>query len=138
MNNIPRIVFWGTSRFSIIVLDEMAREGFLPTLIVTAPPKPKGRHLELTPSEVKVWADLHAVPTLEPAEIKSEDFVSTLGTDWDLFIIVSYGKIVPRSIIEMPKLSMYTHPFSQNSAEHLPSKVRFSRTCLSEAPTKRV
>jgi methionyl-tRNA formyltransferase len=111
MNNIPRIVFWGTSRFSIIVLDEMAREGFLPTLIVTAPPKPKGRHLELTPSEVKVWADLHAVPTLEPAEIKSEDFVSTLGTDWDLFIIVSYGKIVPRSIIEMPKQgTLNVHP----------------------------
>ena len=40
-----RIAFWGTSRFSVIILDEMAREGALPSLIVTAPPKPKA-HIE--------------------------------------------------------------------------------------------
>ena len=89
MLNTPRIAFWGTSRISVIVLEEMAREGITPTLIVTAPPKPKGRGLVLTPSEVKVWADAHGVPTLEPLEIKSEEFRTTLGSDWDLFVVVS-------------------------------------------------
>ncbi len=111
MNNSPRIAFWGTSRFSVIVLDEMAREGILPTLIITAQPMPKGRHLELTPSDVKIWADAHSIPTLEPVEIKSEEFLKTLGNDWDLFIIVSYGKIVPRAIIDMPEHgTLNVHP----------------------------
>lgn len=110
MNN-HRIAFWGTSRISVIVLDEMAREGILPTLIITAPPRQKGRGLEMSPSEVKVWADAHSIPTLEPEEIKSEEFLKTLGTVWDLFIIVSYGKIVPRNIIDLPKHgTLNAHP----------------------------
>lgn len=97
-----RIAFWGTSRISIIVLEEMAREGFLPSLIITAPAKPKGRGLELTPSEVKVWADAHSIPTIEPHEIKSQEFAEALGANWDLFLVVSYGKIIPRAILDMP------------------------------------
>lgn len=101
----PRIAFWGTSRFSIFILEEMAQEGAtLPALIVTAPPKPKGRGLELAPSEVKIWADAHDIPTLEPTEIKSENFLNTLkqyGT-WDVFVVASYGKIIPWSVIHLP------------------------------------
>ncbi len=108
---IHRIAFWGTSRFSIIILDELAHAGVFPTLIITAPPKPKGRHLELTPSEVKVWADTHNVPTLEPKEIKSTEFAQILGTDWDLFIVASYGKIIPRIILDTPRHNtLNVHP----------------------------
>lgn len=107
MNNInissSTIAFWGTSHISVIVLDEMLNQGLLPSLIITAPPQPKGRGLELSPSEVKVWADAHNIPTLEPSEIKSEQFLESLGTNWDLFIIVSYGKIVPRTVLDLPK-----------------------------------
>lgn len=111
MKNNLRIAFWGTSRISVIVLEEMAREGITPALIVTAPPRQKGRGLEMTPSEVKVWADAHAIPTLEPEEIKSEEFLKTLGADWDLFIIASYGKIVPRAILDLPKKgTLNVHP----------------------------
>ncbi len=106
-----KIVFWGTSRFSVIILDEMTREGVLPALIITMPPKPKGRHLELTQSEVKIWADAHGVPTLEPLEIKSDEFAQALGTTWDLFIVASYGKIIPRAILDTPKHgTLNVHP----------------------------
>lgn len=98
-----RIAFWGTSRISIIVLKEMAKEGILPSLIITAPAKPKGRGLELTQSEVKIWADAHGIPTLEPTEIRSDEFAKTLGDNWDLFLVVSYGKIIPRSILDLPR-----------------------------------
>ncbi len=105
------MAFWGTSRISIIVLEEMAREGMLPSLIITAPPRQKGRGLEITPSDVKVWADAHNIPTLEPEEIKSEEFLKTLGANWDLFIIVSYGKIVPRTVLDLPKHgTLNVHP----------------------------
>lgn len=106
-----RIAFWGTSHISVVILEEMTAQGILPSLIITAPPKPKGRGLELAPSEVKIWADLHKVPTLEPLEIKSEEFKEKLGTDWDLFIVVSYGKIIPRAVLEIPQHgTLNVHP----------------------------
>lgn len=106
-----KTAFWGTSRFSVITLDEMAREGMLPSLIVTAAPRQKGRGLEMSPSEVKVWADAHYIPTLQPEEIKSEEFLKILGTDWDLFIVASYGKIIPRNILDLPKHgTLNVHP----------------------------
>ncbi len=108
---IYKIVFLGTSRFSVIILDEMASAGIFPTLIITAPPKPKGRHLELASSEVKVWADANNVPTLEPKEIKSAEFAHALGTDWDLFIVASYGKIIPLPILDVPRHhTLNVHP----------------------------
>lgn len=106
-----RIAFWGTSRISVIVLDEMAHEGMFPSLIITAPARQKGRGLEMAPSEVKMWADAHHIPTLEPEEIKSEEFLNTLDGNWDLFIIVSYGKIVPRVVLDLPKHgTLNVHP----------------------------
>ncbi len=106
-----KIAFWGTSRISVIVLDEMAREGMFPSLIVTAPPKQKGRGLEMSPSEVKVWADAHNVATLEPEEIKSDEFLKILGADWDLFVVASYGKIIPQNILDLPKYgTLNVHP----------------------------
>lgn len=110
MNDL-RIAFWGTSRISVIVLEEMSRGGILPSLIITAPPRQKGRGLEMAPSEVKIWADAHKIPTREPEEIKSEEFLKTLGADWDLFIVASYGKIVPRNILDLPKHgTLNVHP----------------------------
>lgn len=106
-----KIVFWGTSRFSVIVLNEMIHGGMFPSLIVTAPPRHKGRGMEMAPSEVKVWADGHNIRTIESEDIKSEDFLNTLGLNWDLFIIASYGKIVPRNILDLPKQgTLNVHP----------------------------
>lgn len=112
MSNNHSIAFWGTSRISVIVLEEMAREGLTPSLIITAPPQPKGRGLKLTPSDVKIWADSHNIPTLEPEEIKSEEFLRQLSdVNCQLFVIVSYGKIVPRTVLDLPKHStLNVHP----------------------------
>lgn len=110
MNN-TRIAFWGTSRISVIILDEMAQEGLLPSLIVTAPPREKGRGLEVTKSEVGVWADTHNIPTLEPEKLDSEFIGSLSAYGCQLFIIASYGKIVPRTILDLPKYgTLNVHP----------------------------
>lgn len=107
----PRIAFWGTSRISVIVLEEMAREEVFPTLIITAPPRQKGRGLEMAPSEVKVWADAHNIHTLEPEKLDSE-FISQLSqVNCQLFVIASYGKIVPRTVLDLPKHgTLNVHP----------------------------
>lgn len=110
MDNI-RIAFFGTSHISVIVLEEMLKGGIIPSLIVTAPPKQKGRGLTLTQSEVKVWADAHHLPTLEPAKLDVEFIDKIKATNYHLFVVASYGKIIPRAILEMPKSgTLNMHP----------------------------
>lgn len=110
MDNL-RIAFFGTSRFSVIVLDELAKAGILPSFIVTAPPKQKGRGLELAPSEVKVWADTHSIPTLEPTKLDTEFLRQLSATNCQLFVVASYGKIIPRVVLDLPKHgTLNVHP----------------------------
>ena len=108
--------FFGTSNFSVIVLEELKQKGFLPTLIITVPDKPKGRKLILTPPEVKIWAEKENIPCIQPATLKNSDIVSEINSfapenSFDFFIVVSYGKIIPDNILNMSKLgSLNVHP----------------------------
>ncbi|MEN9405510.1 MAG: hypothetical protein RLY47_469 [Candidatus Parcubacteria bacterium] len=107
-----RFVFFGTPDIAVVSLDHLAAVGFMPTLIVTAPDKPQGRHMELTPSDVKVWADAHNIPTLQPKTLKDDAVVEQLrAQDADLFIVVAYGKIIPQNVLDLPKRgTLNMHP----------------------------
>ncbi len=99
-----RFAYFGTPEFASIILDELEAKGFIPTVVVTAPDKPKGRKLMLTPSEVKVWATLRNIPVLTPEKIRSNvEFLVTLkGYECELFIVAAYGKIIPKEILDIP------------------------------------
>lgn len=101
--NPLRFVFFGTPKFAEIILDELEVKGHIPTLIVTAPDKPKGRKLLLTPSEVKVWGNSRGVPVITPASLKGGDALEVLTAhQYDLFIVAAYGKIIPQNILDIP------------------------------------
>jgi len=108
----PRFAFFGTPRFAQIVLDELGQKGFVPTLVITAPDKPKGRKLIVTPSEVKMWAQKRSIPVLTPEKLRDESFLTELkGADCDLFIVAAYGKIIPKTVLEMPRSGVLNvHP----------------------------
>ncbi len=110
-NDIP-FVFFGTSHFSVIVLDELRNAGYVPALIVTQEDKPQGRHMAITPPPVKVWAEASNVPVIQPKSLKDETTYSELTTnDWELFIVASYGKIIPQAILDIPKYqTLNVHP----------------------------
>lgn len=114
-NNNINFCFFGSSRFSVITLNELAKLGTLPKLIVTTPDKPKGRGLVLSPTPVKEWALANNIPVFNPEKL-DEDFVDQLkkqSTDLkiDLFIVASYGKIIPQSILNIPtKQTLNIHP----------------------------
>ena len=97
-----KIAFFGTPDFSVIILDELKRHGILPTLVITAPDKPKGRHLVLTPPPVKVWADENNIPTLQPEKLDAEFRYKIQDTRYDLFIVAAYGKILKKEVLDMP------------------------------------
>lgn len=99
----PRFVFFGTPRFAAIILDELAAAGHLPALIVSAPDKPKGRGLVMTPSEVKAWALQHEVPCITPEKLSDENAMRALrDAKAEVFVVAAYGKILKPEILDMP------------------------------------
>jgi len=115
-----KIVFFGTPDFAVVVLEELKTAGIMPTLIVTAPDKPRGRKLVLTPPPVKEWAEKNSIDVAQPAKLKDEVFLGELqstqpeashASGWDLFLVASYGKIIPKSILDLPKHgTLNVHP----------------------------
>ena len=99
--------FFGTSRFSVIVLDKLKEKGFIPTLIVTVEDKPKGRKMILTPPETKIWATKEGVPYLQLKTLKkpeSEEAIrNQLKEGCEVFVVASYGKIIPQNILDIPR-----------------------------------
>ena len=94
-----KFAFLGTSKFSILVLEELKE---LPSLIITEPDKPKGRGLKLTPNPVKIWAVKNNVKYIHDYNIKEE---------YDLFVVASYGKIISKNILDIPKYgTLNVHP----------------------------
>ncbi|MES2213205.1 MAG: methionyl-tRNA formyltransferase [Patescibacteria group bacterium] len=110
--------FFGTSRFSTIVLDEMKARGYIPSLIITTEDKPKGRKLILTPPDVKVWAEREGVPYIQPESLREtknpkilEEIKSYSSENFDVFVVASYGKLLPDSILNIPThKTLNVHP----------------------------
>jgi len=103
--------FFGTDNFSVGVLDELKKVGFLPTLIITSLDKPKGRGLKITPPPVKLWAIENKIDFLQPEKL-DEKFNLEIG-NWKLEIgvVASYGKILPAKILaSFPKGTLNVHP----------------------------
>ncbi len=99
----PLFAFFGTPKFSVFVLDALERHGMLPALVVTAPDKPQGRGLKLTPSPAKQWALERGIDVLTPTTLKDEDFLAELqNTEWDLFVVAAYAKLIPKNLLDMP------------------------------------
>ncbi len=109
-NKNIKIAFFGNSEFSLIILEELKKLGIMPDLIVTTPDKPQGRKLVLTPSVTKVWAENNSIEYIEPIKLKDESFVKKIS-EYNLFIVASYGKIIPKEIIELPEFhTLNIHP----------------------------
>jgi methionyl-tRNA formyltransferase len=107
----PSIAFFGSDQFSILVAEELLQAGFTFTTVITVPDKPQGRKMILTPSPFKVWAQEKNIPVLQP-ETLDENFAETLReTDANLFIVASYGLIVPKHILDIPRYkTLNVHP----------------------------
>lgn len=104
MKHAPKIVFFGTPQFATVVLDELVTAKLPPALIVTAPDRPAGRKLALTPPPVKVWAMMHDIDVLQPESVREKDFLGELqNTEWDLFVVVAYGQIFSKELLAIPQ-----------------------------------
>ncbi len=105
-----KFVFFGTPDVASETLEILKDAGYLPELIVTAPDKPAGRKMLLTPPPAKTWAIENNIPYIQPEKLTEErtDLFEFLRSDLkapvELFIVVAYGKILPEEVINAPKL----------------------------------
>lgn len=101
-----RIVFWGTPDFATPPLRALIGEGFDVVGVVTQPDRPRGRsRSQLDPSPVKLVAVEEGIAVLQPERPRGPEFVQALrDLDPDLSVVVAYGHILPREVIDLPRL----------------------------------
>lgn len=97
-----KFAFFGTGPLAESVLAALVRAGFVPTLLVTKPDAASGRHMEITPPHIKVWAEMKHISVYQPESLKELPSDSPLHEEeYDLFIVASYGKIIPDAILNL-------------------------------------
>ena len=101
-----KILFMGTPDFAQESLKSIYDAGFEIIGVVTNPDKPKGRGMKLAYSPVKEYALEKNLKIYQPIKIKNNteflDEIKTLAPD--VICVVAYGKILPKEILETPKL----------------------------------
>ncbi len=94
----------GTPDFAKICFESLLTSDNEIVGVITQPDKPKGRGYALTPPPVKVSALEHNIPVYQPDTLKDEAFAELLAKlDPELIVVVAYGKILPKKVLEYPK-----------------------------------
>lgn len=103
--NSPRIIFFGTPKIGEIVLKELIANRLSPIACITREDKPAGRGQKPTPPPVKILAQKHKIPVLQPPKLKDNQgfFEKLRSLKPDLGIIAAYGRIIPKEVLDIPK-----------------------------------
>lgn len=100
-----RIIFMGTPDFAVPSFKALLDSHHEVVAAVTQPDKPKGRGKKLAPPPIKIVAQQHGIPVLQPTKIKTDDFLNDLKKfAADCIVVVAYGRILPSAILELPPL----------------------------------
>lgn len=107
LNKKLNFAFFGGEPLAVPTLQKLYENGFVPALIISNPDKPQGRNLEIVSPPTALWAKEHNIPLLQPEKLSKKEIQNSL----DFFVVVSYGKIIPKEILDLPKLgTINIHP----------------------------
>jgi methionyl-tRNA formyltransferase len=102
-----RVVFFGSPAFAVPTLRAVAARHEV-VLAVSQPDRPSGRGQSVTPPAVKQAALELGVRTLQPIKMKDPALTEQLAAlAADVFVVVAYGRILPRALLELPRLGPY-------------------------------
>jgi methionyl-tRNA formyltransferase len=100
----PRILFMGTPEFAVPSLEVLVGKGYPVVTVVTQPDGPKGRGQVPAPPPVKVSALAKGLPILQPRRVRDPEFLRIfMDIAPDMVILVAFGQILPKEIIEFPR-----------------------------------
>ncbi len=99
-----RIVFMGTPDYAAVTLQKLIDEKFDIAAVFAQPDKPVGRKQILTPPATKVIATKNGIPVYQPNTLRDGVALSILKEiNPDVIVVVAYGKILPKEILDLPK-----------------------------------
>ena len=101
-----KIVFMGTPDFAEKSLEAIYYAGHEILAVVTNPDRPKGRGMKMVASPVKEFAISKELKIYQPEKVrKNEEFIEEIkALEPDVICVVAYGKILPKEILEIPRL----------------------------------
>lgn len=99
------IVFAGTPLFAAHHLEALLQAGIKVDAVYSQPDRPAGRGKQLQASPVKQVALNHNIPVYQPLNFKNPDDVAALAAlKPDLLIVVAYGLLLPKSVLDIPRM----------------------------------
>lgn len=103
-----KIIFAGTPDFSVAPLQALLDSSHQVIGVYTQPDRPAGRGRKLTASPVKQLAQQHDLPVYQPESLKDSDAQAELkALNADVMVVVAYGLILPKTVLEMPTYGCY-------------------------------
>lgn len=97
-----KVIFMGTPDFAVPVLQKLIEYTNV-VLVVSQPDKCVGRKQILTKTPVKIEAEKHGIPVFQPVKVR-EDYDVILNTEADLIVTCAYGQIIPKKVLDYPRL----------------------------------
>ncbi len=98
-----RIVFMGTPDFAVPCMKSLIEAGHDVCAVFTQPDKPKGRGYALTPPPIKIIALENHIEVLQPTTLRTSEAALTIqNLNPDVIVVVAYGKMLPKEILDIP------------------------------------
>lgn len=99
------LIFAGTPDFAAASLQALIDSPHRVMAVLTQPDRPAGRGKKMASSPVKLLAETHQIPVLQPETLKSDEIQRQLAQfGADVMVVVAYGLLVPPSVLAMPRL----------------------------------
>lgn len=109
--NKIKIVFFGTSEFSEIILDSLIKADYDIAGVFTRPDQKIGRKQELQKTSVRILAEKNNLPVFVPEKLDDAAVKELKKISPDLIITAAYGKIIPQKVLDIPKFgALNVHP----------------------------
>jgi methionyl-tRNA formyltransferase len=103
-----RIAFMGSPEFSVPTLEAILAAGHEVACVYSQPPRPAGRGKQLTKTAVHEAADRHGLEVRTPINFKAtEDREAFAALNLDAAVVVAYGLLLPKAILDAPQLGCF-------------------------------
>ncbi|MEG0178684.1 MAG: methionyl-tRNA formyltransferase, partial [Oscillospiraceae bacterium] len=98
------LIFMGTPDIAAESLDTLLKCGHNISCVFTREDKPVGRKQILTAPPVKELAITHNIPVMQPKSLRNNEIIEKIAAlNPDLIVVVAYGRILPKEILDIPR-----------------------------------
>jgi methionyl-tRNA formyltransferase len=125
-----RVVFYGTPDFAVPTLERLIASPHQVVEVVSRPDRPVGRHQEMAQPPIVARAMRHDIPVFQPKSLKGAEAEQHIAEiEADVAVVVAYGKLIPPSLLGLPRLgSVNLHP-SLLPRHRGPSPIQWTLVC---------